>query len=107
MEANDKMKLYLGSSNTLYYPSQEMYVNSFRAYFQLADGITAGNPAHGEQGVKAFVLNFGGLQSSGIISTPDSSLNEGDWYDLSGRKLSGRPVQKGVYINNGRNVVIK
>ena len=108
MEANDKTKLYLGSSNTLYYPSQEMNVNSFRAYFQLGSGITAGNPAHGEQGVKAFVLNFDdGLQSTGIISTPDSSLNEGEWYDTAGRRLSGKPTQKGVYINNGHSVVIK
>ena len=107
MVANDKTKLYLSGNNTLYYPSQEMNVNSFRAYFQLANGITAGNPAHGEQGVKAFVLNFDDGQVTGIISIPNPSLNGGEWYDLSGRKLSGKPTQKGVYINNGRSVVIK
>ena len=107
MVANDKTKLYLSGNNTLYYPSQEMNVNSFRAYFQLADGITAGEPVNGAQGVKAFVLNFDDGQATGIISTPDSSLNGGEWYDLSGRKLSGKPAQKGVYINNGRSVVIK
>ena len=105
--ANDRTKLYLSGNNTLYYPSQEMNVNSFRAYFQLASGITAGEPAHGEQGVKAFVLNFDDGQATGIISIPNSSLNEGEWYDLSGRKLSGKPTQKGVYINNGRSIVIK
>ena len=107
MVANDRTKLYLSSNNTLYYPSQEMNVNSFRAYFQLAEGITAGEPVNGAQGVKAFVLNFDDGQVTGIISIPNSSLNGGEWYDLSGRKLSGKPAQKGVYINNGRSVVIK
>lgn len=32
--------------------------------------------------------------------------NEG-WYDLEGRKLSGKPDKKGLYIHNGRKVVIK
>jgi hypothetical protein len=31
----------------------------------------------------------------------------GAWYDLSGRKLDGKPAQKGVYINNGRKVIIE
>ncbi len=107
LEANDKTKLYLSSSNTLYYPGEEMYVNSFRAYFQLAEGITAGNPAHEEQGVKAFVLNFDDGQATEIISIPAPSQNGEEWYDTTGRRLNGKPVQKGVYIKNGRSVVIK
>ena len=29
------------------------------------------------------------------------------WYTLDGRKLDGKPTQKGLYINNGRKTVIK
>ena len=29
------------------------------------------------------------------------------WYDLQGRKLDGKPTAKGIYVNNGRKVVIK
>ena len=29
------------------------------------------------------------------------------WFDLSGRKLNGKPVKKGVYVQNGKKVVIK
>ena len=29
------------------------------------------------------------------------------WYNLNGVKLEGAPTQKGIYINNGRKVVIK
>jgi len=31
----------------------------------------------------------------------------GAWFDLSGRKLDKMPTRKGLYINNGREVVIK
>jgi hypothetical protein len=39
--------------------------------------------------------------------TPDYSLNGGEWYDLSGRKLSSKPTAKGVYVVDGRKVVVK
>ena len=29
------------------------------------------------------------------------------WYSLDGRRLSGMPAKKGLYIHNGRKVVIK
>jgi hypothetical protein len=29
------------------------------------------------------------------------------WYDLSGRKFNGMPSKKGLYIINGKKVVIK
>ena len=31
----------------------------------------------------------------------------GEWYSLDGRKLSGKPTKKGLYINGGKKVVIK
>ena len=30
-----------------------------------------------------------------------------EWYTLDGRKLSGKPTQKGLYIHNGRKEVVK
>ena len=30
-----------------------------------------------------------------------------DWYTLSGTRLNGKPSAKGLYISNGRKVVIK
>ena len=37
----------------------------------------------------------------GAESTP------GQWYTIGGRKLAGQPTQKGIYIVNGKKVVIK
>jgi alpha-amylase len=34
-------------------------------------------------------------------------LDDGLWYDLQGRRLSNKPTIKGVYIQNGKLVVIK
>ena len=100
----DNTKLYLGSGNTLYYPSLAMTIGCQRAYFQLADGITAGDPATGN-GIKAFVLNFGDERPT-LVSLPSGREEAGAWYDLSGRKVS-KPTQRGIYINNGKKVVIK
>ncbi len=36
-------------------------------------------------------------------TTADSGL----WFTIDGRMLSGKPSQKGIYINNGRKVIIK
>ena len=32
---------------------------------------------------------------------------EDEWYDLNGRKLIGKPSQPGIYVNDGRKVIIK
>ena len=114
----DNTKLYLGAANKLYYPNAAMTIGNHRAYFQLLGDLTAGNPA-GEPtspqqaGVRAFVLNFGDDEATGIVSaeansslfTLHSSLSE--WYTLDGRRLDGQPTAKGLYIHGGRKVVVK
>ena len=32
---------------------------------------------------------------------------KGDWYTLDGMKLQAAPTKKGVYIMNGKKVVVK
>ena len=59
-DGSEKHNLYLGTANKLYYPTQEgSQVNPFRAYFQLKNGLTAGEPSTSQQApARAFVLNF-------------------------------------------------
>ena len=101
--------LYLGAGNKLYYPSSAKDINSFRAYFQLNNGLTAGTPDT-STGVRAFVLNFGDEETTGIIPTTNftnyTNSDSDAWYDLSGRKLSGKPTKPGLYINNGRKILV-
>ena len=35
------------------------------------------------------------------------SEESGDWYDLQGRRLEGRPQKRGLYIHHGQKKVIK
>ena len=111
-DGGDNTKLYLGSANKLYYPTKAMTIGTHRAYFQLAPGITAGEPVSGSNAklIRAFNLNFGDDEATGIISVHDSGfmVNGSDaWYTLDGRRLDGQPTAKGLYIHGGKKVAIK
>lgn len=41
------------------------------------------------------------------ISTSGADTAEGAWYTIDGRRLSGKPVKAGLYIQNGKKVSIK
>ena len=111
---NDKSNLFLGAANTLYYPNAanstdgNYYVNACRAYFHVDLGGQA-------NAVRAFVLNFGEDEATGIREITNPTPNpspawEGSgcaWYSLDGRRLSGKPSKSGVYINAGKKIVIK
>ena len=45
------------------------------------------------------------VEADSSLSTLHPSLQE--WYTLDGRKLQGKPTKNGIYVNNGRKVVIK
>lgn len=101
--------LYLGEDNTLFYPSSEVTLGAFRGYFELADGITAGEPTSTDpesQGIKAFVLNFGD-ETTSIKQINNTTSTTNTWYTLDGRRLNDKPATAGLYINNGKKVVIK
>ena len=42
-----------------------------------------------------------------VNPNPNLNDNEATWYDLGGRRLQGKPSQKGIYIKNGKKVVVK
>jgi len=42
-----------------------------------------------------------------LIDNGKLIIDNDGWYDLNGRKLNGKPSQKGVYIKNGKKIVIK
>ena len=37
----------------------------------------------------------------------NNNVQNNDWYSLDGRKLDSRPTERGIYIHNGRKVVLK
>ena len=46
-------------------------------------------------------------ETTKIANTNITNITNGNWYDLNGRKLNGMPTKKGVYLFNGRKVVVK
>ena len=100
-DKEDQSILFLGAKNTLYYPLTGATIGAFRAYFQLHDP---------QASIRAFRLNFGdGDEAQGITTTNFTNFtnSSGAWYTLDGVKLDKMPTRKGVYIRNGRKVVIK
>ena len=45
--------------------------------------------------------------ATAISETSQNKDQNEDWYSLDGRKLNGRPTEKGIYIRNGRKIIIK
>jgi hypothetical protein len=72
-----------------------------KAYLKVAGSQAAGGPR--------LVIKFGdngeGTTSIDGINADDNET--GDFYDLNGRKLQGKPAQKGIYIKNGKKVIVK
>lgn len=112
-----KTDLYLGGNNTLYYPTAEGFkVGAYHAYFTLSNGLYANETGiHNllDQDTTSgarIILNFGD-ETEGIDDTvANSALNTStltEWYTLDGRQLSGKPTQKGIYVQNGKKVIIK
>ena len=65
--------------------------------------ITSGNSF--EQGSRSITIVFD--ETTGISHEAYKSYETYDWYDLNGRKLDKMPTKKGVYLFNGRKVVVK
>ena len=95
--ANDQSYRFL-SNNKLYYPSKNNKVNALRGYFKLTNGNS----------VKAIDLFFGDDDdATPTVLVDEIEKVDNSWYDMSGRKLSGKPAQKGIYVNNGKKIIIK
>ena len=74
-------------------------MKGFRAYFLLK----------GEAALaRAFSIDFGDGETTGIIAigTDRAASTDNATYTLDGRRIS-KATQKGVYIQNGKKVIIK
>ena len=87
---------FVGAGNKLMTPNSTDALNALRAYFQIADANAAP------------VLSIDGEdgEATGIRSIENGQLTiDNEYYDLSGRRVV-KPT-KGVYIMNGKKVILK
>ena len=96
--------IMLSSGSRLGYSKNPRTLNTFRCHFYVPakDGV---------QQARAFVMDFG-EETTGVVSIDHSPLtidhSADAWYDMQGRKVAnGQSLKKGLYIQNGRKVVIK
>ena len=108
--SDDEMSvLFLGANNTLYNPmvvnkpdDPNSYIKGFRGYFQVHPEV--------QQNIRAYRMNFGDEESTGIqmlnVDEEISGVATGI-YTLDGRCLNDMPTEKGLYIVNGKKIMIK
>ena len=77
-----------------------------RVKFTKASATSAAPIFYIEEGDGTMTVINGETTSIETISAEKLNAAEG-WYTLNGVKLQGVPTQKGIYINNGKKVVIK
>lgn len=54
-----------------------------------------------------FVNSRGEVTAIGTLNTQTGEITTDGWYTLNGTRLNGKPSKRGIYINNGRKIVIK
>lgn len=108
-EDNPDAVLFLVTGNKLANPTtvntpdkQSSYMKGFRAFFQLKGEAAMSN-------LRLYSIDFGDGEMTEIVGVDSGELtvdSDASWYDLQGRKLDGEPTTKGVYIKNGKKVVV-
>ena len=60
------------------------------------------SPATGIEEVKS-----GGVKSGGVKSSPSTGSGADKWFDLQGRRINTSSLRPGLYIKNGKKILIK
>ena len=97
---NKEDVLLISTGNRIGYTASDRMLRAFRAHFNV--------PAIGGQ-ARRLVIDFGDNAQGDATQLKDRGVSTVDdttdtWYDLQGRRLSGEPKKKGLYIRNGKKV---
>ena len=86
-----------------WYPLAAKYaLKAHSAYLQLLT-----NDVFTNDGTRAISMEFEDGVTTGLIQIATGEAEDGDWYGIDGVKFNQKPTQRGVYINNGRKVIVK
>ena len=97
----------MGSNDKIHIPTEHYVVGAFNAFFLIDLGNGLGKP--GSKPLHKIVMNI--AEEDCIvrvieIETP-TTYEDGMWYDLQGRKYTNQPTQHGIYIQNGKKILVK
>ena len=80
-------------------------VAAHRCWLEISTGGSGGGGTGGSHARQLSVVWPDG--STTRINGVNADDEDGNWYDLNGRKLQAKPQRKGVYILNGQKKVVK
>lgn len=86
------------SGNKFWYSAGATKIKAFRAYFMLNEVLS---------GVAEAKVRFMVDEDAAAIEGVTPDMEDGVWYTLDGRTLNGKPTERGVYIVDGKKVLIK
>lgn len=93
--------LFLSGGN-FQYSTGTTEMKAYRGYFDFYDVLPEGADA-----ASCVAISFGGGTTTGITQSAVRTCPSADvWYTIDGRRLSGKPGTKGVYISRGRKVFV-
>ena len=103
-DENKNEIIMLGANSNLGYSQNARTLKTFRAHF-----LVPSDPATNEARARRFVMDFGEGPTTGILTVPTdaSSASPTGIFTLDGRKLLAEPTEKGMYIVNGKKVIVK
>ena len=100
-EGNKNEILLMTTGNKIGYSKNPRTLKCFRCHFYVPT-------SSGEFTARNIEVDFGEGEATSVASMEDGrSKMEDVYYTLDGRKLEGKPTAKGMYIVNGRKVIIK
>ena len=92
---DDKVGFYIYKNN-----QSDAVLNPYKAY--LLHKYSSSN--NGEvKGI--YISGFDELTEIQMVENESTEL--GNWYSLQGVRLNARPTQRGIYLNNGKKVLVK
>lgn len=91
------------------YAEGSVFISNYRSVRPFQAYAVHTSQARGEDSCYIPLTSIGGGDgdTTGIMEIENGKLNIESWYSLDGRRLNAKPTKKGVYVNNGRKVVIK
>lgn len=105
VKEDDGLKVSLGEVylmyNDVFYYSQACTIPKGGVYLAIPEDTPA------ERARPSYALGSRGDTTGITTLTETLSKGEGVWYGLDGRKYDSMPTSRGIYIHNGKKIVIK
>ena len=115
VEGSDANTLrYVFTNKYYHHGSSEQQTGTDYLFYRVEQsGTLAANKAYLElprsQAAKQFMLlSFGGQETTGIaLPNTITDYADGCYYNLQGVRINGRPTRQGIYIHNGKKIIVK